>query len=173
MKMSHRSVEPLLAVRAAGTRDAEALAPRLRAADLREVAAATGQRPLDVLARGVASSDPALAAVPDGEGSGVVWLLGSDELVRRPAFFLRTSRRWLERLHERYRRLWNFVDARNEVHLRWLRWCGFSVIRTVAEHGIEGRPFHEVESVRVPRGGAHGSRAASRTRGHLPGESEQ
>ena len=24
--------------------------------------------------------------------------------------------------------LWNFIDSRNTVHLRWIKWCGFKLI---------------------------------------------
>ena len=149
-----------LEVRAARPEDAAALAPRLRAADLREIAAATGEAPLEVLARGIAWSAPALSAidpggrvvavfgvVPDDRGGGLIWLLGSDDLVRHPRTLVKAGRAWLDRMQERYPRLWNHVDTRNEVHVRWLLRCGFEVVRTEEAHGVEGRPFHEVERV--------------------------
>ncbi|MGH9631056.1 MAG: hypothetical protein ACRD7E_22340, partial [Bryobacteraceae bacterium] len=143
--------------------DAEQLAPRLRKADLREIQAASGGEPLAILQQGVASSVPCLAAVdsaghllalfgvipdPDRSDTGMVWLLGSPELLRHRASILRMSREWVDRLHETYRVLWNFVDARNQVHVRWLQWSGFELLRLVAGHGFERRPFYQFERVR-------------------------
>jgi hypothetical protein len=144
-------------------RDAAGLAPRLRTADLREIAANVGEDPLSVLERGVAWSDPCyvivdgeerplalFGVVPDADcaDAGLVWLLGSEELVRHSFFVLRNSRTWIERLHQRYKVLWNYVDARNEVHIRWLKWCGFDFLRLVEQHGAEQRPFYEFRKVR-------------------------
>lgn len=150
-------------IRLARAGDADGLAPRLRAADLQEIKANVGADPLVVLERGVAESDPCYAlvdgggrplalfgAVPDPDCAevGRVWLLGSDELARQRFFVLRNSREWIERLHQRYRVLWNFVDARNEVHIRWLKWCGFTFVRLVEKYGAEQLPFYEVSKVR-------------------------
>jgi hypothetical protein len=149
-------------VRPAEPDDAAALAPRLRAADVREIQAVAGQDPAIVMAAGAARSDPCHAVV-DGDavialfgvvpsarvpGEGMVWLLGSNALTARSRSFLRGSRAWLARLHERYRVLWSVVDARNEVHVRWLRWCGFTFLRRIERYGVEGRPFYEVQRTR-------------------------
>ena len=147
----------MIQVRPARLDDAGALAPRLRAADMQEIQAVTRQTPLEVLLGGIAASNPC-AAVVDGSdrplavfgvvpgedpGIGVVWLLGSDELVEQPVAFLRRSRAVIDGLLGRYHTLWNVVDARNEVHVRWLRWCGFVIRRTIQDHWVERRPIHE------------------------------
>ncbi|HEY0077404.1 MAG TPA: hypothetical protein VGB73_02080 [Pyrinomonadaceae bacterium] len=152
------------AVRPARAEDARELAPHLRAADLREISAASGEEPTSLLERGIAHSDPCYAVedeegaalalfgvVPDAtrEGTGIVWLLASDDLVAARYTFLKHCRQWVERLHERYAVLWNCVDARNEAHLRWLRWCGFTLMRLVEDYGVEHRPFYEFVRTRV------------------------
>lgn len=147
----------MIRVRPARPDDAAALAPRLRAADLQEIHAVTLQTPHEVLLGGIACSDPCHTVVDDDDrplavfgvvpgqdaGTGVIWLLGSDELVSRPRTFLKSSRAWIGTLLERYHTLSNVIDARNEVHVRWLRWCGFEIGRTIENHGVERRPFHE------------------------------
>lgn len=153
----------MLLVRDATLEDAPRLAPRLRPADLREVSAVTRLPVVDVLRSGIAASVPChtvmkvgddcplaiFGVVPDkAPGSGAVWLLGRDEIVSEPLFFLRASRGWVERLQGRYATLRVVIDARNDVHLAWLRWCGFSLRRTLARHGVEGLPFHEFVRVR-------------------------
>lgn len=153
----------LIKVRRACGDDAGELAPRLRAADLQEIEAAIGEDPLIVLERSIAWSDPCYAVVCEGDkpialfgtvpeaddkNVGIVWLLASPELTRHTFFFLRNSRRWVERLHERYKVLWNCVDARNETHIKWLRWCDFTFLRRVEEYGVERRPFYEFTRAR-------------------------
>jgi hypothetical protein len=85
---------------------------------------------------------------PRQEDAGLIWLLGSDELVRYSYVFLRQCRAWITKLHARYEILWNCVDARNEVHVRWLVWCGFTILETIEEYGVERRPFYGFASVR-------------------------
>lgn len=75
---------------------------------------------------------------------GVPWLLGTDDLVRAPVSFFRGSRRALESVYPRYTHLVNFVDARNVVSLKWLRWLGFRILEP-REYGVDRRPFHLVE----------------------------
>lgn len=147
-----------LEVRAAEVRDAVELAPRLRAADARDIAASVGGDPATVLSIGVAHSEPCFAVVeegiviglfgvlPDADApeSGMVWLVGSDALVRSSSRFVRTARHWLAELDRRYAVLWSRVDARNEVHLRWLRRAGFELLAVAERYGVERRPFHEV-----------------------------
>lgn len=149
-------------IRPSRSRDAAELAPRLREADLAEIKATSGEDPLKVLEDGIACSDPSYAVV-DGEDrafalfgvvpdhqvdyAGLVWLLGSDDIEKYSFFFLRNSRLWVENLHHRFKILWNYVDASNEVHIRWLKWCGFTFSRLIEKYGVEQRPFYEVKKV--------------------------
>lgn len=149
-------------VRPARPEDAAALAPKLRDADRREIAATSGEGALEVLTRSIRTSRPCYAVVGDQaapaglfgvipdrdqDGVGSIWLLGSDELLHNRMFFLRNSRPWIARLHEGYSVLWNYVDARNEVHLRWIAWCGFRFVRCIEKHGAGQCPFYEFESI--------------------------
>ena len=153
----------MIQVRAAKPGDANELAPRLRQADIQEIKANLGEIPLIVLESGIASSDPCYAAadeedrvlalfgvIPDSlaDDVGMIWLLGSDDLLTHSFYFLRHCREWIEKLHERYRVLWNYVDARNEIHIRWLEWCDFTLLRLIKRHGVEQRPFYEFTRAR-------------------------
>ncbi len=84
-----------------------------------------------------------MRVVPDAANAdmGSVWLLGSRELVAHSEYFIRHSRYWIDKLQERYRVLWSYVDVRNEVHINWLEWCGFTFLRLVGNYGIEQRQF--------------------------------
>ena len=157
----------MLLARTALSGDGRRLAPELRPADLREIRAVTSEGPAAALERCIAWSAPCYGFEDDGgdlvllagvvpdpaaEDVGTIWLMSSVALARHSVHFLRISRPWVERLHGRYRVLWNYVDARNEIHVRWLKWCGFTILRRVEEYGIERRPFYEFEKIRpAPR----------------------
>jgi hypothetical protein len=153
----------MVSVRTGLMDDANTLAPKLRTPDRREILAATGEEPLAALKRSIAWSDPCYAlvdelgivialfgVVPDNVNRdiGSVWLLGSYELVNHSIQFVKHCRNWVDILQEDYRVIWNYVDARNEVHIKWLKWCGFTFLRLVDNYGVEQRPFYEFEKVR-------------------------
>jgi Bacteriophage T7, probable scaffold protein Gp13 len=153
----------MICVRPARHSDAADVAPRLRIVDLEEVRASLGEPARSVLEEGIAESDPCYAVTDEAgsvlglfgvvpqegnEGVGRIWLLGSEELVAERFYFARNSRIWVDCLQERYRVLWNWVDARNQVHIRWLKWCGFTVTGMDEKYGVEGRPFYEFKRIR-------------------------
>ena len=157
----HRKVYPheRVVVRLSKATDAVILAPRLRAADAAEVRA-LGKRPIEALIDGFRHSAQCLTiersgrpcamfgVVPaelDGLHVGVVWLLGSDELLCFRRLFLRESRAWLDEISQGYDLLANIIDERNTVHIRWLRWLGFSLL---GPHTIFGSSF--IEFVCIP-----------------------
>lgn len=136
--------------------DARYIADNLRPADLAEVSASTGKPPVQIIVDGAAESNPCYTIRVRATGkpcgifgtrysehtqSGIVWLLGTDDLTAHGTVFVRHSRIWLDKLHEKYRLLWNVIDARNKVHLNWLRWLGFDFVREIPNYGIEKRTF--------------------------------
>lgn len=147
-------------VRPATLADAEALAPRLRKADLQELEASSRETPLALLQHGVTNSLKAYAietprgvaalfgVVPSPQPScGNVWLLASDDLLTIRTTFLRHSRSWLRELFRDFRLLGNLVDQRNTVHVQWLRWLGFQFY-TRHPHGLNGEVFIEFTKLR-------------------------
>ena len=139
--------------------DAASLAPRLRKADKREIYALTGMQPEPALqscmnystdecycVRNLETGE-ALALFgtsPDGENSGLgmIWFLGTDELFKKNRVsFLRNSEFWVQKLFKKYDLLYNVVDARNTVHIRWLKWLKFKFIADIPEFGFEKRTF--------------------------------
>ena len=78
--------------------------------------------------------------------SGRVWMLGCKDMLddsRDKREFLRQSRIELKKLHKHFPVLFNYIDARNTVHLRWLKFMGFTIIRKYEKFGYEGLPFYE------------------------------
>ena len=44
--------------------------------------------------------------------------------------------------------IWNYVDARNVVHIKWLKWLGFTIINKHNQFGIGRIPFYEFVKIR-------------------------
>ena len=151
-------------VRSATLADVRSVAARLREADRQEVLAAGGVDPRlvfsaqlaegrEILAAGLQDNDRAeilFGCDPmTGDPSvGIVWLVSTDTIYDHPVEFVTASRRLLQDYQERHRVLTNFIDARNERHIKWLKWMGFHMIRRVEKFGAQSLPFIEFASVR-------------------------
>jgi len=127
--------------------------PRLRQADIDEIRAMTGISAKIAVSHSIACADPGWAAEADGRteavfGAGPVnaelgrpWLVGTDEVAKHPVTFYRLSRGIVDGMKTRYEQLENWVDARNELSIRWLRWLGFH-IDDAEPVGVNGEMFH-------------------------------
>lgn len=136
--------------------DVEYLGARMRQADADEVMAHSGRQPGEALQLGFEHStacrtgfykdEPMLmfgASYVD-DNVGMVWMLGSDLITKAWVPVLRQSRGWLQELHDEFDLLFNYVDARNTVHIKWLKWLGFSFINLHPEFGVGRLPFYEI-----------------------------
>jgi len=137
------------------------IADRMRAADVAEVKANSGLEPRVGLLHSYIKGKPCITmvssqgeplamggVVPDELNSrvGQIWLLGTDALVENTTNrmrFLRGCRSWVNAMHREYDVLWNYMDARNAVHRRWVEWMGFTFIAKRPDWGVEGRLFLE------------------------------
>ena len=131
------------------------LAPRMRAADVREIEAVNGATPLEALRTSLARSTEAWAGTVDKEvacifgvgplsllgGEGCPWLLGSDLVERKALAFARRNRAMVARWLQTFPVLRNVVDARNTRAICWLGWLGF-VLQPSVPYGIARLPFH-------------------------------
>ncbi len=137
--------------------DIDHLAPKLRKADKQECLAYTGQMPLSILHTALLHGDITLTLrTPEGkrigicgvapspfEKAGVIWMCATDAIMKHQMAFLRRSKSALDYLGADYDILHNCVDARNTVHIRWLKWMGFHFIKKHEAYGVEQRPFYE------------------------------
>lgn len=140
------------------------IAKRMREADRLEVHAASGKTPGQALAFSLRKSSVARTWIIDGRpemmfgvgdlnilaGVGAPWLLGTDVVLSHQMEFLRRSREFRNQLLQRYSTLRNFVDVRNEVSVRWLRWLGFTLSDPISHRGHEFYIF-ELRSDNVRR----------------------
>jgi hypothetical protein len=137
---------------------AEALAPRMRPAEVLEIRASGNHAPLGALLKGLEASSVARTALWDGEVAcmwgvvplrtsllvgriGAAWLLTSDLVERHPRAFWRGCRPELARLFEDFDMLENQIDARHGQAVRWALRLGFRLDPPEA-FGAEGLPFH-------------------------------
>jgi len=77
-----------------------------------------------------------------GNNVGAIWLLATDKLKDIQYSFLRENKKVIDFLNTKYKILWNFVDCRNSLHIRWLKWCGFKFINK-QNYGVLNKPFYE------------------------------
>ena len=80
-----------------------------------------------------------------GEYQGMVWMLCTKAIEEFPLTFARESKRWIESRPEPL--LWNYMDPRNEVHKKLLKFLGFKFLRKVP-FGPNNLPFIEFCRVR-------------------------
>ena len=126
--------------RASKLDDIVSLAPNLRYEDVREVET-LGRTPEQSLLSGYLYGKLCRSiidkygqvvgmygVVPADDKTGLVWMLGSGGLKKISTAFLKESRTEVEKMNNLLPHLWNIIDSRNELHLKWLKWCGFTII---------------------------------------------
>jgi len=66
--------------------------------------------------------------VPHEGKSGIIWLLGTEDLLKISRRFLRESKHWLDHITKDYELVGNVVHKGNTVSTRWLQWLGFTFL---------------------------------------------
>ena len=127
-------------IRDATKEDIEFLAKNLREDDRAELTAATGSKNIQqILSEGwtassvckVAIDDSAepfaiFGVVPMGERTGSVWMAATPEIEDNWLFSGRKTLEWVKELFKGYLLLGNYVHAQNDLHIKWLKWAGFT-----------------------------------------------
>lgn len=135
---------------------ADHIAFNMRDSDVDEVAASSNLAPLDALRSSISLSTHGYCVVSDTcgpvamfgaapaglDGSGAVWMLGTDGIRTEAYAIARATRKYFDILNDAYFLLWNFIDARNALSMRWLEWGGFKLLAEHPEHGPESRLFY-------------------------------
>lgn len=140
--------------------DCKAIAENMRKADIAEIKAAGNWEPLEAMVNGFIYSNPPLTVmrnsddtpiamwgvIPEfdaGIDKGRIWLLGTPGIKDVRVQFLRESNQWIRKVAEGYDIIYNNIDKRNKLHIRWLKWLGFTFVQEIEEYGYEGLPFFE------------------------------
>ena len=64
----------------------------------------------------------------------VIWMLCTPVIETRPHTFVREAKRWLESLPNPY--VYNHADMRNDVHIKLLKFMGFTFIQYYVMNGV-------------------------------------
>ncbi len=139
--------------------DMESIATmELRESDIRELAARHKEHPTAILLRSCKVSRKAYCVwtnnglvavfgVVDGpvKGSGILWLLGTEEVYQYPLAMLKNAKRYLASLAEGYDILYNLFSEKNEKVSRLLKYLGFTFhyaeSQTFLDHRFKFIPF--------------------------------
>lgn len=130
----------------------------MRPEDRREVVAATGKFPYDVLLETHKVSRDTFAFMDRGfviacvgiqpysvaSGTASPWMLSTVRMPDYPRELLHYSRKLTDHWASEYDLLVNFVDARYTKALRWVQKLGFTVF-PAQPHGPNGAMFHKIE----------------------------
>lgn len=135
--------------------DLATIAPLVRQADLDEIEGALRTPIHHALLEGVTGSRKARQIVVDGlvvavfgdadcehaTGLGVPWLISTVHVERFPRAFLAVCKPEVADMLTRHDALLNYVDVRNRVAIRWLKWLGFD-FHDPEPYGAAGEPFY-------------------------------
>ena len=133
------------------------ISANMRKSDVEEVHASSAIPVSEILPRSVSISTHGWVVTSDKTGNpilvmgaaptalprvGAAWLLGTDEIRSEALSVARHTKTYVDAMQEDYDLLWNYVDARNELSMRWLQWAGFRLVSFHPFHGREQRAFH-------------------------------
>lgn len=125
----------MIRIRKANNNDLVFLSDKLRDADLLECVA-HGLTPYDALKLGYDKADLCrVACVGENpiaifgieKDTGIIWLLGSDDISIFRKDFIKKSKQELNNLMEGCDEVSAYMHKDNVVHEKWLRWLGFTV----------------------------------------------
>jgi len=133
---------------------AKFIAENMKQADVDEVWASAKHTPKEAIVSSISLSQEAWAGLGDGEpiiimgvvkqdmlNRAVPWMLGTDALPLFTRPFLRDAKAMNNRWLKECGFLFNYVDARHTVSIRWLEWMGFEVMEA-EPFGPYNMPFH-------------------------------
>ncbi|MGA7492372.1 MAG: hypothetical protein WB930_00130 [Syntrophobacteraceae bacterium] len=141
------------------------LANNMRAPDREEVAAAVGMGPYRALSDSLQRSAAAWTGMVNDEpvcmfgvtpvdilgGIGSPWLLGAEDLPKYAITFLKANKGYVLKMLGLFPYLQNYVDVRNEMSVKWLKWLGFKFDPEPVPYGIWGLRFYRFHMRRWDR----------------------
>ena len=136
--------------------DLPILAATLRPSDTAEILAASGRSNLEALTIGLSGEVCKTVCLSDGtpvaiygtnptltDGLGSIWMVATVDFHKMHMQFLKEGKGYVQDLSKGYKTLFNYTDARNALHHRWLKWCGFVFINKHENYGKNGEAFFE------------------------------
>ena len=157
IELAERLEKQNVSIRDADECDCAWVAKHMRKADITEVFRASGWGPLEALDHALEVSARCMSLVVDDaaiaifgissstvgrfghEGEyGAIWMLGTDQLVKKQKIMMQLAKPLIVVLSEGYVAIGNYVDSENTVHIAWLKRMGFSFIDVVDNFGPTG-----------------------------------
>lgn len=137
--------------------DIDHLAENLRSNDVAELDAQSGLTPRKALEMALVFAKECRVISDDNDvpigvygvsdtnikGLGSIWMMATPDLIKHQRQFLRECREGISDISQGYSCVFNYTDARNTVHHKWLKWCGFTFINKREEFGRNGETFYE------------------------------
>ena len=65
---------------------------------------------------------------------------GDEQVPLTPEEEMQMLRFKVKEMEDKFPILFNYIDSRNKLHLTWLKWCGFKIIK---ERYIDNVKFYE------------------------------
>jgi hypothetical protein len=83
---------------------------------------------------GVPAAMTGVTASPMGRHFGCIWMLGTDDISKHKIYALRRCKPFLSNLYDELEMecFYNYTYSQNMLHHNWLKWLGFTFLRTVA-----------------------------------------
>ena len=150
----------MISVRKSTVEDAKYIAMNLRKADIKELDALGIKNKYKELKTAATDYSECytgwlyetpfamFGVAPIEQRIGSIWLLGTDAIGDKiPISFLKYSKRLLPVLMEPYDLVCNMVHIENKVHIKWIEWLGFALIREV-NYGPNNDKFVEFAKIK-------------------------
>ncbi len=142
-------------VRKTNRNDCLILSKKIRKSDKDEIWSSHRSTPMEALEQGLnESGDFCYTLVLNKEivgifgvnrvdnKSGVVWLMGSNNMTSNKSGFYKVSKKYLRLFRKEFDFLFNYIDDRNKQTSKWLERLGFSFVQQDPEFGVDKIPFN-------------------------------
>lgn len=140
----------------------QAIADNMRQEDVDEVWASHHSTPIKSLTKGWEISDYSMIVVVNNEpcvmiglvirdilsGTGVPWLLGTDNALKYKRCFLTEVPAVINEMLDICPRLFNYVHVKNRTSVKWLKRIGFTFDEPIP-YGCDNELFHKFHLERV------------------------
>lgn len=155
---------------ALGLLDCHKLALTMRIADREEIHHGSRRSPFEALHRSIRNSDSVFTIEKEGRvvamfgvvgkrgQAGSPWMLGTEEIAHCWSL-LRECRQRVDAYTAEYGYLTNAVWSENTVHIKWLKWLGFTFEGSDVRNGETFLHFHRRLNGNHQPGGVDGPRA--------------
>jgi len=142
-------------LRKANIADLNHVCKHMRDMDRLEAVYQTGNEPEDALRLSYLAGQQVLAIAGDDDqpmglcgviSDGCIWMICTDELFSNKKYriqLIRKGRKWVDKLLQSYKVLYNFVYAENHTAIKWLKALGFTFVNYYEKYGDQEKPFYE------------------------------